>query len=330
MDAQAKDLLPVPYFHVVFTLPEALTSVALQNKRVVYDLLFRAVAETLKEIAADAKHLGAEIGFLAVLHTWGQNLMHHPHIHCVVPAGGISPDSRRWVSCKGDFFLPVRVLSRVFRGKFIDFLKRAFRQRQLGFHGQLRDYAEAERFEALIDTSVRHEWVVYAKRPFGGPNQVLKYLARYTHRVAISNQRLLELQDGRVRFQYKDYADGSRTKTMALDAVEFIRRFLMHVLPSGFMRIRHCGFLGNRHRQTKLELCRRLLGAPSGEETAEPCDRPDEVQGSIECEKHVVCPACGNGRMLVIDTLHPVGSISGIRRPFMLQCRVPRWQPNTS
>jgi hypothetical protein len=330
MDAQARDLLPVPYFHVVFTLPDTLAPIALQNKRVVYGVLFRAVAETLKGIAANPKHLGAEIGFLAVLHTWGQNLMHHPHVHCVVPAGGISPDGHRWVSCKEDFFLSVRVLSRVFRGKFIDFLKQAFRQGQLGFYGKLECHAEPTQFEQLVDAAVRHDWVVYAKRPFGGPTQVLKYLARYTHRVAISNKRLLDVRDGQVCFQYKDYADGNKTKAMTLDAMEFIRRFLMHVLPSGFMRIRHYGFLGNRHRQAKLELCRRLLGAESVQETAKPCD-PSESDGhATERDVHVVCPACRKGRMLIIETFHPGAKATPVRRPFFMQRLALRAKPDTS
>lgn len=266
---------------------------------------------------------------LAVLHTWGQNLMHHPHVHCVVPAGGISPDEQRWASCKEDFFLPVRVLSRVFRGKFIDFLKRAFRQGQLGFYGKLECYAEPARFNQLVDTAVRHDWVVYAKRPFGGPTQVLKYLARYTHRVAISNRRLLGLQDGQVRFQYKDYTDGSKTKSMTLDAVEFMRRFLMHVLPSGFMRIRHYGFLGNRHRQAKLELCRRLLGSEPVQ-AAEACE-PSESDGSaVERDVHVLCPACGQGRMLIIETLHPEAKATPVRRPFFMQRLTLYAKPDTS
>jgi hypothetical protein len=328
-DAQAKDLLPVPYFHVVFTLPEVLAPVALQNKRVVYDVLFRAVAETLKEIAADPKHLGAAIGFLAVLHTWGQNLIHHPHLHCVVPAGGISPDGQRWVSCKEGFFLPVRVLSRVFRGKFIDFLKRAFRQEQLDFYGKLECYAEPARFQQLIDTAVRHEWVVYAKRPFGGPEQVLKYLARYTHRVAISNSRLVAMDAGKVTFRWKDYADGNREKTMTLDAYEFIRRFLMHVVPSGFMRIRHYGFLGNRHRQAKLALCRRLLGTASERGMAKSCD-PCESDGSAsESDAHAVCPACGNGRMWIIETFRP-DKATVVRRPFWRQRPMLRANLDTS
>ncbi len=318
MDARAEELLPVPYFHVVFTLPDTLAPLVLQNKRVLYGVLFRAVAETLKGLAADPKHLGAEIGFLAVLHTWGQNLMYHPHVHCVVPAGGIAPDGQHWVAGKGDFFLPVRVMSRVFRGKFIDFLKRAFRRGKLGFFGKLACYAEPAQFERLLDAAVRHEWVVYAKRAFGGPTQVLKYLARYTHRVAISNKRLLEFRDGRVHFQYKDYTDDNKMKTMAVDAMEFIRRFLLHVLPSGFMRIRHYGFLGNRHREPKLELCRKLLGTSSGVEPGKECKPPETLITTAQADILAVCPACGSGRMIFVERFHPEAKAASARRPFFM------------
>lgn len=330
MDARAEELLPVPYFHVVFTLPDTLAPLALQNKRVVYGVLFRAVAETLTAIAADPKHLGAHVGFLAVLHTWGQNLMHHPHVHCVVPGGGIAPDGRRWVPCKEDFFLPVQVLSSVFRGKFIDLLKRAFRQGKLDFYGKLESYAEPPRFEQLLDAAVRHKWVVYAKRPFGGPTQVLKYLARYTHRIAISNKRLLDLRDDQVRFEYKDYADGNRTKAMTLDAMEFIRRFLMHVSPQGFMRIRHYGFLGNRHRKSKLALCRTLLGTPSGQQSAKVCEASESLASVSENDVLAVCPACGNGRMLIVDSFHPETQAAPMRRPFFMGRLAQRAKPDTS
>ena len=260
LEAREAELLPVEYFHVVFTLPAALGPIALQNPRVVYGLLFRAAAETLQQIAADPKHLGAEIGFLAVLHTWGQNLEHHPHVHCVVPGGGLSPDGSRWVACRPGFFLPVRVLSRVFRGKFLALLRAAFDQGKLSFHGKLGALADAGEFRRRLAASAQTEWVVYAKPPFGGPEQVLKYLARYTHRVAISNRRLVALEDGEVTFHWKDYAHGGGQKTMTLKAIEFIRRFLLHVLPSGFVRIRHYGFLANRVCREKLALCRALLG----------------------------------------------------------------------
>jgi hypothetical protein len=244
--------------------------IGLQNPREVYGLLFRAAAETLQQIAADPKHLGAGIGFLAILHTWGQNLEHHPHVHCVVPGGGLSPDGSRWVACPPGFFLPVRVLSRVFRGKFLALLGSAFDQGKLSFHGKLRVLADAGEFQRRLTASAQTEWVVYAKPPFGGPEQVLKYLARYTHRVAISNRRLVALEDGEVKFHWKDYAHGGGQKPMTLKATEFIRRFLLHVLPSGFVRIRHYGFLANRVCREKLALCRALLGVETTPEPVAP------------------------------------------------------------
>ena len=241
MADRAKELLPVEYFHVVFTLPDTFNSLALSNKRVIYNLLFDAVAPTLLQVAANPKHLGAKIGFLAILHTWGQNLSLHPHLHCVIPGGGLSADGR-WVACRKGFFLPVRILSRVFRGKFIDRLKQAW------IAGELRSVESNGDFARLIDASVKHDWVVYAKPPFGGPEQVLKYLARYTHRIAIANRRLISMDDTNVTFHWKDYAHHNRPHTMTLDGAEFLRRFLMHAVPRGFMRIRHFGLLANRVR----------------------------------------------------------------------------------
>lgn len=323
LEARCTELLPIPYFHVVFTLPKEFGHLALQNKRVVYGILFQAAAETLKEVAANPKHLGAEIGILAVLHTWGQTLMHHPHLHCVATGGGISPDRSRWIPCKRSrrqkkpFFLPVEVLSNVFRGKFIHFLKRAFSRGELGFHGKLSCLVQPAAFENHLNVSVRKDWVVYAKPPFGGPEQVLKYLARYTHRVAISNQRLVELQDGQVCFHYKDYADEQQIKMMPLSTSEFIRRFLMHTLPSGFVRIRYYGLLANRDRQERLEQCRLLLGV-----NAELLLETEEPTASTESRepphKHEICPACGNGRLVIVDT---VPAAQPQRRPFFLLCR---------
>jgi hypothetical protein len=305
LEAQAADLLPVAYFHVVFTLPAGLGPIALQNPRVVYGHLFRAAAETLLQVAADPKHLGAEIGFLAVLHTWGQTLQHHPHVHCVVPGGGLSPDGSRWIAGRPDFFLPVRVLSRVFRGKFLEGLHAAFDRGNLAFHGRLSELADPGRFHDRLRAAARTQWVVYAKPPFGGPEAVLKYLARYTHRVAISNSRLIELKDGRVRFRSKDYARGGRERTTTLEATEFLRRFLQHVLPSGFVRIRHYGFLANRHRQEKVALCRALLGVTSTPEALTPgIAVPPE--GTIRDRSRTsVCPACGEGRLVIIGELAP-------------------------
>src|SRR5262245_51573929 len=256
------ELLPVPYFHVVFTLPQQMGRLALQNAREVYRTLFRAAAETLLTIAADPKRLGAAIGFLAVLHTWGQNLHLHPHLHCIVPGGGISPNGEGWIRCKKrSFFLPVSVLRSRFRRLFLIYLRKAFQDGRLKFHGEMAGLNQPAAFQTLCQQTGRIKWVVFVKPPFGGPEQVLKYLARYTHRVAISNRRLLSMEAGRVTFEYKDYADGNKKKIMTLEATEFIRRFLLHILPSGFVRIRQFGFLANRARGKKLALCRALLGA---------------------------------------------------------------------
>jgi hypothetical protein len=260
-DRQA-DLLPVPYFHVVFTVPAPVAEVALQNKAVVYGILFKAAAETLRIIAADPKHLGAEIGVVAVLHTWGQTLQHHPHVHCLVPGGGPSADGTRWVGCRPGFFLPVRVLSRLYRRLFLDLLQGAFDEGQLEFFAMSAPLAEASAFAAWLKPLRRTDWVVYAKPPFGDPEQVLTYLGRYTHRVAIANSRLVALDEGRVSFLWKDYRHHDKRKLMTLDAEEFIRRFLIHVLPDGFHRIRHYGLLANGHRAAKLARCRHLLNVP--------------------------------------------------------------------
>jgi hypothetical protein len=308
--ARQSELLPVAYFHVVFTLPQKIGGLALQNAREIYSILFRAVSETLLTIAADPKHLGAAIGFLAVLHTWGQNLHLHPHLHCVVPGGGISPDGARWIGCpKRSFFLPVRVLSSRFRNVFLTHLRKAFREGKLHFHGEMADLAQPAAFEALCRQAEGTPWVVFAKAPFGGPEQVLKYLARYTHRVAISNRRLLSMENGRVTFEWKDYAGGNQTRTMTLSAVEFIRRFLLHILPGGFMRIRQFGFLANRSRGKKLALCRALLGAPpmAANPTANRKEEPEE-QGRKRC------PVCKTGHMVRIAIMHPAGPALLLRR----------------
>jgi hypothetical protein len=295
---RAKELLPVPYCHVVFTVPERLAPLALQNQRLFYSLLFRAVSETLLEIAADPRHLGAQIGFLAVLHTWSQNLLHHPHVHCVVPAGGITPDRSGWIRCRRKFFLPVRVLSRLFRGKVLAFLRDAYAKRKLQFSGQLATFADPARFETWLQTFKKSDWVVYAKPPFGGPTHVLKYLARYTHRVAISNGRLLSFEKGRVSFRWRDSKDNNRTKTMTLDAVEFIRRFLLHILPSGFVKIRHFGFLANRNRSVRLDLCRMHLNAPA---PANPTAGLLTDQQKRAAEHR--CPACQVGALRIVERL---------------------------
>jgi hypothetical protein len=258
---RGKELLPVSYVHVVFTLPHELSWLTLQNKKVMYDLLFRSSAAALLQVAADPKHLGADVGFLSVLHTWGQNLQHHPHVHCVIPAGGLSLDHQRWIHPRYAFFLPVKVLSRIFRGKFIADLKQAFRQGALKFPGSIKPLAQKKTFSAFLRTLFRQDWVVYAKPPFGGPEYVLHYLARYTHRVAISNHRLVNMTGDSVTFRWKDYAHNSKQKLMTLTAQEFLRRFLLHVLPRGFVRIRFFGFLSNRRRKELLPRCRQLLNA---------------------------------------------------------------------
>lgn len=297
------ELLPVEeYFHVVFTLPQQIAALALQNAKTVYTILFKAVAETMLTIAADPKHLGATIGFLAVLHSWGQKLNLHPHVHCVVPGGGISPDNSRWIACRKSFFLPVEVLSCFFRKRFLIRLRKAFRKGKLDFHGELESLAQPAAFEAICQKAGEVDWVVYAKRPFGGPQQVLKYLARYTHRVAISNRRLLSLADGRVTFEWKDYADGNQTKTMTLEAVEFIRRFLLHVFPSGFVHIRHFGFQANRKRKAKLALCRSLL--PAAQVVAETSpDSPGDRDSTAEEPMARLCPVCKAGRLMFVQVL---------------------------
>ena len=271
--ARQAELLPVEYFHVVFTLPPAAAEIAFQNKQAVYALLFRSAAQTLQTIAADPKHLGAEIGLVAVLHTWGQALLHHPHLHCVVPGGGLSADGSRWIACRPGFFLPVHVLSRLFRRLFLEGLEAAFRAGELGFFGELAALADPAVFTRRLAELRKVDWITYAKPPFGGPAQVLAYLGRYTHRVAISNARLVSLTDHEVAFRWKDYRHNGRPRIMTLAADEFVRRFLLHTLPDGFHRIRHYGFLANGHRTPKLALCRRLLAEPLTGPAADPPKR---------------------------------------------------------
>ena len=291
-----QELLPVGYHHVVFTLPHELSWLALQNKKVIYDLLFRASAATLLEVAADAKHLGAAIGFLSVLHTWGQNLLHHPHVHCVIPVGGLSPDRTHWVRSRYPFFLPVKVLSRVFRGKFVAGLRRAFRLGQLAFQGRLHPLTNTSVFRAFLRRLFRHDWVVYAKPPFGGPAHVLQYFARYTHRVAISNHRILNVANDTVTFQWKDYRHGSQPRTMTISAVEFLRRFFLHVLPKGFVRIRFCGFLAHRRRAHDLPLCRGVLVSRPSQTVATPTVEATAPSAASPC------PRCG-GAMILLERL---------------------------
>ena len=291
---RSADLLPVPYVHVVFTLPHLLAPLAYHNKKLLYDLLFRASAETLLEVAANPKRLGAELGFLSVLHTWGQTLQHHPHVHCVIPAGGLAPDRERWIHVRRDFFVPVRVLRKVFRGKFTEGLKRLWREKRLCLPGALKALNQEKTFRTFLRSLHRKKWVVYAKPPFGGPAHVLQYLARYTHRVAISNHRIVNFAEGKVAFRWKDYAHSSQQRVMTLDADEFLRRFLQHLLPRRFVRIRSFGFLSNRQRSASLALCRQLLAV---------ADVP--VPEAKTCETAWRCPHCG-GPMAVVERLTAV------------------------
>ena len=303
LEDRRAELLATPYFHVVLTLPEEIAAIAYQNKASVYGILFRAAAQTLRTIAADPKHLGAQIGFFAVLHTWGQNLLHHPHLHCVVTGGGLATDGTRWISCRPGFFLPVRVLSQFFRRVFLEHLQAAFDAGELKFFSSLEPLRERRTFLRYLAPVRQAQWVVYAKPPFAGPEQVLDYVGRYTHRVAIANHRLLDIDDATVRFRWKDYRDHDRQKVMTVTADEFIRRFLLHVLPAGFHRIRYYGFLGNRHRAQKLARCRELLGMP----IPEPIDEKPDEDYRDRCEKLTgvslkQCPACHHGQMAIIDT----------------------------
>ena len=295
IEARSRELLPTRYVHIVFTVPHELAPLALQNKKVVYDLLIRTSAETLLAIARDSRHLGAEIGFFSVLHTWNQKLEHHPHVHCVVPAGGLAPDHTRWITPRYQFFLPIGVLSRVFRGKFVAGLRQALAKGELGFHGTLKPLARPKVFSSFLRQLFRQDWVVYSKRPFGGPQHALRYLGRYTHRVAISNHRLVSLVDDKVTFRWRDSAHKNKQRLLSLPVEEFLRRFLLHVLPKGFVRIRHFGFLSTRKRAALLPLCFQLLGAA----VQQPTTRTDAAQ------EHTAvwpCPCCG-GPMRMLERL---------------------------
>ena len=299
LEARRAELLPTPYAHVVFTLPHQLAPLALQNKEVIYGLLFRASAQTLTEIASDPRHLGAEIGFFSVLHTWNQKLQHHPHVHCVVAAGGLARDHTHWVHPQYPrFFLPKDVLSEVFRGKFLEGLKQAFASGQVGFHGMLEGWSHPRLFRSLVRQLSGLRWVVYCKPPFGGPEQVLRYLGAYTHRVAISNRRLVRLENDQVTFRWRDSAHKNKQRLLTLRSDEFLRRFLLHVLPRGFVRIRHFGFLASRRRGQLLSRCKQILAGANGTtacravHSCEPKDRPPLW----------LCPLCG-GRMIVIERL---------------------------
>ena len=297
LEARRQELLPTPYVHVVFTLPRELAPLALQNKKVIYDLLFQTSAETLLEVARDSKHLGAQIGFFSVLHTWNQKLQHHPHVHCVLPAGGLSSDHTRWIRSRSSFFLPVQVLSRVFRGKFTQALKRAFTEGKLDFHGTLKFLAQPKTFSTWFRQLFRNHWVVYCKPPFGGPEHVLNYLGAYTHRVAISDHRLVALAEGKITFRWRDSAHHNKKRLITMPVEEFLRRFLLHVLPRGFVRIRNFGFLANRQRATLLPLCSQLLTSIS-----EPQPSTQRISSNADTLPFWLCPICG-GPMQVVERL---------------------------
>jgi len=306
IEARTEDLLPIEYFHVVFTLPSELNPLVSMNRKVLYDLLFRSVSETLTKLSNDPKQLGAEIGSICILHTWGQNLMDHPHIHCIVTGGGLASDKNRWVSCRKRFFIPVRVLSALFKGKFLDLLKKCFKSGALAFSDQIGHLKPPEDFEQFRRQLYRKKWVVYCKPPVDGVQGVLQYLGRYTHRVAISNNRILKIRNGLVSFLWRDYADHNRQKTMTLKAEEFIRRFLLHVLPSRFVRIRHFGLLANRKRKETIALCRKILGEVKIPTKQHRRKETWQEQLFRICGIDVtLCPVCQKGRMSRVALLLP-------------------------
>ena len=313
MRARMEDLLPVQYFHVVFTLPSQIADIAYQNKAAVYGLLFKASSETLRTIAVDPKHIGAKIGMTSVLHTWGSAMTHHPHVHVVVPGGGLSLDGKRWVACRKGFLVSVKVLSRLFRHLFLEGLAKLHKEGKLAFFGSLSRLADPDAFATYLAPLRKTNWVVYAKQPFGGPEAVLAYLSRYTHRIAISNHRLVSADADAVAFKWKDYRikSGDRMKVMRLHTSEFIRRFLTHVLPSGFHRIRHTGFLANGIRRNRIKMIRKLLDL---EPDADP--KTDDDQCADTNEQDQACPKCG-GVMIVIETF---------KRGQIPQSRAPPWE----
>lgn len=302
--ARKRDLLPMGYFHVVFTIPDNLNEIALRNQKEVYQILFKAASETLLELGKDPRYIGADIGFIAILHTWGQNLMDHPHLHCLVPGGGLSFDGNRWLSSRQKFFIPVKVIARLFRGKFLTYFKETYADK-LVFDGKINCLAQQSEFQKLLDKLYEKEWVVYCKPPFCSPEQVLEYLGRYTHRVAISNNRIVTVKNGKVTFRWRDYADGNRTKLMTVDAIEFIRRFLLHILPDNFVKIRHYGLLSNRNRNTKLKRCQEILGVVLDEQQTITAVRWEELLFKITGIDPCTCSSCGKGRMVTKEILYP-------------------------
>jgi hypothetical protein len=314
VQARMEELLPVPYFHAVFTLPSEMNPFILRNKASCYSILFRAAQETLSELSADSKHLGARTGFILVLHSWGQNLMDHPHVHCIIPAGGFNPKSEKWKKGNGKFLFPVKAMSALFRGKFMDYFKSAVREKSVKMHGLLSPYEEPVKLQSVIDVLYKKKWVTYVKEPFAGAESVVKYLGNYTHRIAISNHRILAFKDGKVTFSWRDYADHNKKKMMTVTTHEFIRRFLLHVVPSGFMRIRHYGILGNRCKAKLLPLCRALIGGTTLQEFEEnevevDCDNKKEKKKWYEIIQELtgadprICPHCRKGIMMVVRVI---------------------------
>jgi hypothetical protein len=304
LEDRKKEVLPTYYFHAVFTLPEDLRPVSLRNQSVSYNIVFKAVAETLKKLSNDPKHIGAQIGFILILHTWSQTLIDHPHIHCIIPGGGLSFDGKKWISCKPDFFIPVKVLSLVFRGKFLDYLNKAYEAGRLRFDGKISSLSKKCNFKKLLDDLYHQNWHVYCKPPFKRPEKAIDYLGRYVHRVAISNDRIVELKDDRVTIKYRDYADGDKVKEMTLKATEFIRRFLLHILPEQFFKIRYYGILSARNRKTKFLKCKKLLGVIIAE-TDEHRLSWQELLEKITGIDPTRCPHCKKGRLYLFQLLDP-------------------------
>ena len=304
LENRRQDLLPVGYFHVVFTIPEDLNPITLRNQKELYSILFRAASETLNQLAQDKEYLGAQIGSTLVLHTWGQNLSFHPHVHCIVTGGGLSSDGKRWINSRKKFFIPVKVLAKKFRGKVLSFIKEAFDSNTIIFPGNIQTLGNSGNFQAFIDSLYKKNWIVYCKPPFAGPEKVLQYLSQYTHRVAISNNRIIKVSDGKVTFKWKDYKDNGKVKLMTLDAHEFIRRFLLHVLPAKFVKIRHYGILSNRNRHTKLKICKTLFKVNTSKAKV---ISVAELFLKLTGRDPSVCPCCGKGKMLRKIDLPPNG-----------------------
>lgn len=307
ISARKKDLLPVKYFHIVVTIPDILNNLTLVNKAVIYDILFKSASESLQVLGKDPNHLGAEIGLIAVLHTWGQNLIDHPHLHCIIPGGGLSADGNKWVFAKDNFFISVKVLSRLFRGKFLYCLKKAYNEKKLEFAGRVEYLKNEKDFQRMINDLYKKEWVVYCKPPFKSPQYVLEYLGRYTHRIAISNNRIETIEEDKIIFRWRDYKDSNKNKLMTLDAFEFIRRFLLHILPDKFVKIRHYGILGNRNKKTKLQRCKEILNTESSEEhNNKESNNWQDLLFQLTGIDYRICPSCAKGNMILKETLQPV------------------------